>query len=253
MTLPHYMEKNRAYWERTSDDYQSRHGNQLDWRKRPGWGIWNVPESALQVLGTVAGLDVLEFGCGAAQWAIGLYRSGARVVGADFSEHQLRHARQLMREANVDFPLLHVNAEKVPSPDRAFDIVFCDHGAMTFADPSLTVPEAARLLRPGGLLAFNMGTPLLDLCWNADKEVTDVCLQRDYFGLRTIDDGDTISFQLPYGEWIRLFRRHGFVIEDLVEIQPSEEAQTSYERFVPKSWARRWPAENIWKVRRAAD
>jgi len=42
----------------------------------------------------------------------------------------------------------------------SFDIVFCDHGAMTFADRHRTVPQAARVLRPGGLFAFNVGSIL---------------------------------------------------------------------------------------------
>ena len=70
-----------------------------------------------------------------------------RPVGLDLSERQLEHARRLMAEAGVDFPLVQASAEEVPLPDASFDIVFCDYGAMTFGDPYATVPEAARLLR----------------------------------------------------------------------------------------------------------
>ncbi len=156
-----------------------------------------------------------------------------------------------MREAGVDFPLIHTNAEDVPLPSQSFDIIFCDHGAMSFADPHLTIPEASRLLRPGGLLAFNMATPLLEVCWNEAKDAVDSCLQNNYFELRSSQDDQSVNFQLPYGEWIRLFRRNGFIIEDLVELQAPVEATTSYEEYVPKQWARAWPAEHIWKVRRA--
>src|SRR5665811_2471242 len=100
-------------------------------------------------------LDILELGCGAAQWSIALALRGARPVGLDLSERQLEHARRLMAEAGVDFPLVHASAEAVPLPDATFDIVFCDFGAMTFADPYRTVPQATRLLRPGGLFAFS--------------------------------------------------------------------------------------------------
>ena len=47
-------------------------------------------------------------------------------------------------------PLVQASAEAVPVADASFDIVFCDHGAMNFADPYKTVREVARLLRPGG-------------------------------------------------------------------------------------------------------
>ena len=56
------------------------------------WGVWQVPESELQVLGDVRDKDVLELGCGAAQWSIALARVGARPVGIDLSERQLDHA-----------------------------------------------------------------------------------------------------------------------------------------------------------------
>ena len=55
--------------------------------------MWQLPESELRVLGDVAGKDVLELGCGAAQWSILLAGQGARVVGLDNSERQLEHAR----------------------------------------------------------------------------------------------------------------------------------------------------------------
>ena len=47
--------------------------------------MWQLPESELQILGDVAGKDVLEYGCGAAQWSILLAQAGARPVGLDNS------------------------------------------------------------------------------------------------------------------------------------------------------------------------
>ena len=242
---------NRRYWDRTSGEYQERHGPQLNPRAA-GWGVWQIPERKLRVLGDVRGKDVLEFGCGAAQWSIWLTRRGARPVGLDNSARQLLHARRLMAEEKVDFPLVHASAERVPLPDGSFDIVFCDHGAMTFADPRRTVPEAARLLRPGGLLAFNMTSPLGDICWSDQDERVEDRLRLDYFGMRRFEYDRQVMFQLPYGGWIRLLRRYGFIVEDLIELRPPPGATTTYEDFVPFEWARRWPAENIWKARREA-
>jgi ubiquinone/menaquinone biosynthesis C-methylase UbiE len=48
-----------------------------------GWGTWHQPESELQVLGEVAGRDLLELGCGSAQWSIALARADARPVVFD--------------------------------------------------------------------------------------------------------------------------------------------------------------------------
>jgi len=201
----------------------------------------------------VSGRDVLEFGCGAAQWSILLARQGARAVGLDNSERQLAHARRLMAEAGVEFPLVHASAEDVPLPDASFDIVFCDFGAMTFTDPYRSVPEAARLLRPGGLFAFSHVSPLMDLCWAVAEDHVGRELVNDYFLLRRFEDPDgSVTFQLPYGEWIRLFRRHGLRVEDLLELQAPEGATSTYRGQEEYEWARRWPSDVIWKLQKEA-
>ena len=245
--------RNRASWDAYSDEYQAMHAESLTMDGGLNWGTGGVPEAQLRVLGDVTGLDILELGCGAAQWSIGLARAGARPVGLDNSVRQLEHARRLMAEAGVDFPLVHSSAEDVPLPDRSFDVVFCDHGAMTFADPYRTVPEAARLLRAGGLFAFSHHSPIETICWALGAEVVGERLVNDYFGMHRIDDGDDVFFQLPYGEWIRLFRETGFVVEDLIEPRPAPGATSSYRKPEELEWARHWPAECIWRLRRSED
>jgi SAM-dependent methyltransferase len=250
MDLTEHAAKNRRYWDSTADDYQDKHAAQLDWRKPPCWGVWERPEAELQILGDVAGLDVLEFGCGAAQWSIGLHLLGARMVALDNSTRQLQHARRLMEEARVVFPLVHASAETVPLADGSFDLVFCDHGAMSFCDPYRTVPEAARLLRAGGRFIFNMATPFVDLTYSDKENTSTQTFQRDYFGLHQVEDAETVSFNLPYGEWIRVFREHGLHVEALVELRPPDGARSTYSDYVRLEWARRWPAEHIWKTRK---
>jgi SAM-dependent methyltransferase len=241
---------NRAAWDKISGEYQAKHAEFIG-RTEPRWGMWQLPESELQVLGEVRGRDVLELGCGGAQWAILLAQRGARVVGLDNSVKQLEHARQLMAEAGVDFPLVHASAEEVPLPDESFDIVFCDHGAIVFGDPYLLVPEAARLLRPGGLFAFSHSSPLEWVCWDDAADGVDTRLHMEYFGMHRLEEGDgPILFNLPHGEWIRLFRANGFEIEDLIEVRPPEGAESTYRTAADTEWARSWPLEEIWKVRK---
>lgn len=248
--LTEHARKNRAMWEASSDRYEELHAITHLGEKAIAWGMWRVPEEELHILGEVAGKDVLELGCGAARWSIGLVRRGARPVGLDVSSRQLQHARRLMEEAGVDFPLIEASAEDVPLPDTSFDIVFCDWGAMTFCDPERTVPEAARLLRPGGLFAFSTGTPIQFLCQDVKVDRTTERLINDYFGMRYLEWEDEVNFQLPYGDWIRLFRRSGFVVEDLIETQPSPDATSTYRNETEMAWARRWPMESIWKLRK---
>ncbi|HUP48150.1 MAG TPA: class I SAM-dependent methyltransferase [Thermoanaerobaculia bacterium] len=239
------MKKNQRHWDSTSDAYQARHGAAL--AEHPlAWGVWRTPESELRVLGEVAGLRVLELGCGAAQWTLGLIGRGARAAGVDLSARQLLHARR----AAPAVPLVLGDAEVLPFRSESFDVVFCDHGATTFARPSLAVAEASRVLKRDGLLAFCMSTPIRDLCWDMVADRITAELANDYFSLSALDDGESVTYQLPYGAWIRLFREHSLSIEDLVEIQAPQGASTTYDDFVPAGWARRWPAEHIWKLRK---
>jgi SAM-dependent methyltransferase len=247
--LSEHARRNRAAWNADADDYQARHGRDLAGEGK-AWGTWGLPESELHVLGEVAGRDVLELGCGAAQGSIDLARAGARPVGLDLSEGQLAHARRLLVQAGVHVPLVQASAEAVPLADASFDIVFCDHGAMNFADPYRTVPEVARLLRPGGLFAFCHLSPIADLCWPDEADRAGDRLVRDYFGMHQIDAVDEVVFQLPYGEWIRLFRANGLEILDLIEPRPAADAVSSYRDDEDRAWARRWPAECIWRLRR---
>ena len=85
----------------------------------------------------------------------------------------------------------------------------------------------------------------------ADDEAATDRLLRPSFGLYRIEwPGDHgIEFHLSHGDWIRLLRGSGFEIEDLIELRPSETATTRYP-FVTLDWARQWPSEEVWKVRK---
>jgi len=252
MSLSEHEWRSRLGWERSSDEYQAKHATQLN-TKELAWGTWAVPEAELGILGDVAGKDVLEFGCGAAQWSIFLRKRGARAVGIDLAARQLWHARRLSAEFGIPVPLVQATAERTPFRDETFDVVFCDHGAMTFADPYRTVPEAARVLRPGGRFAFNMTTPLMLMCWDDDEDRLDERLHADYFGMHRFQDPDgEVEFQLGYGDWIRLFRSNGLEVQDLVELRAPEVGETTYVDFAPRSWSRRWPAEHVWVLRKVA-
>ena len=122
---------------------------------RRRWGIFGVPEAELHLLpDDLDGLDAIELGCGTGYVSAWLARRGARPVGIDNSPKQLETATRLQREHGIDFPLLLGNAERVPYPDASFDFAISEYGAALWADPYAWIPEAARLLRPGGRLVF---------------------------------------------------------------------------------------------------
>jgi SAM-dependent methyltransferase len=244
---------NRAEWEAFSAEYQRRHARDLSGGRAAAWGLWRIPEAELKVLGDVAGKDVLEFGCGGAQWSIALARRGARAVGLDISRNQLAHAAELVRTAGVEVALVLASGDAAPFASESFDIVFNDYGVMLWVDPYDSVPEAARLLRPGGLLAFLTTSPMVEMTFEEAGGTVTTSLHRDYFGMHRIEESDGVEFQLPHGEWIRLFKDNGLVVEDLVEVRPPRNATTTYDDAGrPAWWARRWPAEDLWRVRKVS-
>jgi SAM-dependent methyltransferase len=250
--LTEHARRNRAFWDSQADEYQAEHAEFIT-HDEIRWGMWQLPDRELGVLGDVAGLEVLELGCGAAQFGLALVRLGARVVGLDASERQLEHARENVRAAGLDMELVHGSAEALPFEDARFDLVVADHGANRFADPYVWAPECARVLRPGGVLAFSGGTAFEAMCVDQETDTWVPRLVRDYFGLRRTEWPDgSVEFELGYGDWIRLFRRSGFELEALIEVQPPEGATSTYRSSEETEWARRWPMEQIWKVRRAA-
>lgn len=246
MELTEHAKFNQAEWEKAAPEYEES-GRQGWAGEEPNWGIWSVPESELRALPGVAGKDVIELGCGTAYWSAWLARMGARPVGIDITDAQLANARMFMAEYGPEFPLVQASAEDVPFPDASFDIAFSEYGASIWCDPHLWIPEAARLLRPGGELIFLCNGVLAVL---TDDPPNELELVRDYFGMHRVDWPDGIDFHLGYGERIRLLRENGLEVEDLIEIQPPADGPETRYDWTTRAWAHRWPSEEIWKARK---
>jgi SAM-dependent methyltransferase len=247
---------NRATWDGYAPDYVA--AGERAWACQPGeesWGIFAFPEAQVRMLpDDLAGLDAIELGCGTGYVSAWLARRGARPVGIDNSAKQLETAARLQREHGIEFPLIHGNAERVPLPDASFDFAISEYGAVLWADPEAWVPEAARLLRPGGRLHVLTNHVLAILVTPEDAAEEDPLTERlarsAFAGSRvTWPDDPSVEFHPSHGEWIRLFRAAGFEIEELLEPQVPEGSSTTYP-WAPYDWARRWPCEEIWKVRK---
>jgi ubiquinone/menaquinone biosynthesis C-methylase UbiE len=243
-----YSALNLNDWDRTAKSYEKRHRKSLAREGGKAWGTFRIPERRLRLLSNVRGKRVLELGCGAADWSIALARDGARAVGLDFSTTRLGQARERIRRTTVRVSLVRAAAEAIPHPDGFFDIVLSDYGATTFADPHRTVPEVARVLRIGGIFVFAHASPFRSVAEDFGAARLRPKLLRDYFGLRVLRAPESVEFQLPYGEWIRLFASCGFRVDRLIEPQAPSARQSSYFSARDQRWARRWPVESIWKL-----
>jgi ubiquinone/menaquinone biosynthesis C-methylase UbiE len=201
------------------------------------------------------GMRAIELGCGTAYVSAWMARRGATVVGIDNSERQLETARRLAKTHGVDLELLHGDAESVPYPDGAFDFAISEYGAAIWCDPHAWVPEAHRLLAPGGDLVFLGTTPLAIICTPPSGAACEPHLHRHYFDLYVQDwrdveiDPGGIEFNLPISGWLRLFRETGFDVLDYLELQ-APACTTGTPFAIPAEWAKRWPSEHVWRLRK---
>ncbi len=249
---PEHVLRNRAAWDVWATDY-ARAGLRSWSTDEPSWGIWGIPETDVRLLpANLAGLDTVELGCGTGYVSAWLARRGARPVGLDNSAAQLATARRLQDQFGLRFPLVQASAEMVPLASGAFDLAISEYGASIWCDPYAWIPEAARVLRPEGRLIFLVNSVLLMLTIpDEDGQPATEHLRRPYFGMHRFDwpDDGSVEFHLGHGDMIRLLRRCGLEVEDLVELQPSPGAKPSHP-LATLEWARSWPSEEVWIARK---
>jgi SAM-dependent methyltransferase len=244
--------RNREGWTKANADYTGAQASRSWAATEITWGVFGVPEASIGTLGELDGLDAVELGCGTAYVSAWLARRRARPIGVDVTPAQLATARRCQREFGIEFPLIEASAENVPLPSASFDLAISEYGASIWCDPHLWIPEAHRLLRPGGRLWFLRNSTLSILCAR-DAGPPATALQRPQRGLGrlTWPGALEVEWQLPHGEMFRLLRRTGFDVVDLVELYPPEGATDHpyYEAFSIE-WARKWPCEEIWVARK---
>jgi SAM-dependent methyltransferase len=158
-----HVPRNRAAWDRWAEEYAGP--GLRNWAvAEPSWGIWGIAEAQAGVLPVdLEGRRSIELGCGTGYVSAWLAQRGARPVGLDNSAAQLATARHLQDRFGLRFPLIHASAEQAPFTGASFDLAISEYGASIWCDPYAWIPEAARLLRPGGQLIFLVNSVLLML------------------------------------------------------------------------------------------
>jgi hypothetical protein len=247
--LPDYVLQNRDHWDGMAKSYAD--SAERHWAQRePSWGIWGIPEFDVRMIPSdIRGQDVIELGCGTAYVAAWLARRG-RVTGIDNSEAQLATARRMQKEHSLDFPSS--TATRRPSLTRT--------PASTSRFPS-TARASGRILSSGfrkrraccaraaGFISSRTDTCTLCAPPLETDTVTDR-LQRPAFGLHRLEwPDDTGSSSIsPWAlgpslprEWIRGGRAARAL---------SAGGATTRFTYVTAEWARQWPSEEVWKVRK---
>ena len=190
---------------------------------------------------TWTGKDVVELGCGTAYVSAWLARRGRAAGRRSTSRRaQLETARRMQAEFGLEFPLVQASAEDVPLPDASFDLVVSEYGASIWADPYRWIPEAARLLRPGGQLVFLVNGTLVVLCSPDEDLPAGTRAPAAVLRHAPVRVAGRRRRRVP-PRLRRLdppARRNGFEVEDLIELQAPEGATASRHDLFTPEWAR---------------
>ena len=254
--LPDYALTAREHWTRSNSEYTSLTARDRWSQDAIHWGVFKAPEDELRILPDIGGLEVIELGCGTGYFGAWLKKRGARrVVGVDITPAQLATARAMNAEFGLVLEFIEANAEHVPLADSSFDIAFSEYGASIWCDPLLWIPESARLLRPSGELIFMRSSDLQMVC-SPDAEKVAEHLVRPLKGMNRLDwfsdPVPSTEFHIPRSEMFQLLRRTGFEVLDLRDVYAGDGAvDHAHYSYVPAAWARRWPAEEIWRARKS--
>jgi SAM-dependent methyltransferase len=131
-----------------------------DWLDHETW-----IRPAIARLGPVAGLPILDLGCGHGMASVVLARRGARVTAVDLSAGYVREA-QLRADANgVELCCVQAEGERLPFADGSFARIW-GNAILHHLDLERAGPELRRVLQPGGMAVFCepwAGNPLLNL------------------------------------------------------------------------------------------
>ncbi len=250
-----HIEANKDYWNAQAPGWVAA-GERLWAAKTPEWGNWGIPDGQAEMLPTdMTGMTAIELGCGTGYVSGWMVRRGAEVTAVDQSKEQLATAKRLAVEHETCVAFIEANAEAVPLSDSSFDFAVSEYGAAIWCDPDIWVPEAHRLLRRGGTLAFLGNHPLTIVCSPLSGDAIDRTLHRPYRKMHMADwteveiDPGGIEFNRTFADWMDLFQRVGFEVLRYQELFAPPEARGM--RFpTPADWAHEFPVEQIWILRK---
>lgn len=184
------MNKNKEYWDAITEEYQQTTRIDTD---DFHYGPLIPGDKTLHLLPDIKGRKCLEIGCGAAQNSIYLAKMGAECVAFDISEEQIRYARNLMAQENVEIDLHCTSMESPAGIDGKFDFIHSVY-AISFAEnPEEVAKFAADHLNDDGYFLLATGHPLAQSEWMELDDEQGIFLQ-DYFNvdpdIRYNEDGD---------------------------------------------------------------
>ena len=241
----------RQAWNKISPHYQAEHNIPTDFVH---YGPHCPNEDQLQLIGDVAGKQVLEIGCGGGQCSLAFAARGAVATGLDLSDEQVKFARRLAQQHDLPARFHRANVEKLTRiADDSQDVVFSAYALIYVKRLDRCFSEVKRVLKPGGLFVFSLDHPF----WYCLAE-KDLRIEFSYFtGEYSYEWEQTglkgkprvRQYQRTVGEYFRLLRGAGLEVLDIIEPEPIEEGSgQDWGDYYAPDRQRMVPATIIWKT-----
>jgi ubiquinone/menaquinone biosynthesis C-methylase UbiE len=122
-----------------------------------------VSEHLCETVDLRAGQRVLDVACGSGNTAIAAARRNTSVDGIDYVPALLERARERAQAERIEIEFREGDAEALPFPDGAFDVVLSTFGNMFAPDHRRSAAELLRVCRPGGRIGL--------ACWTPDGKI----------------------------------------------------------------------------------
>lgn len=205
----------RDHWEHESSNWAA-------WARRPIDAYWKYAPAFFELV-PPAGVGTLEVGCGEGRVSRDLAARGHRVTAVDASPSLIR----LARDADPHLSYAMSDAAALPFAAGSFDLIVFYNSLMDVDDMDGSVREAARVLRPGGVLCACITHPMADAGrFQSSRGDAPLIIEGSYLGgRRSFDleverDGLRMHFKgwaYPLEAYFGAFEKAGFMIQAVRE------------------------------------
>jgi len=158
--------------------------------------------------GALAGLSLVDVGCGGGLLTEPLARLGGRVTGLDPSSEAIAFARRHAELLGLDIDYRNETAERLAAAGASFDVVLALETVEHVSDPDSFLQALARLVRPGGLVILST------LNRNAKSFALGIVAAEYVLGWVARGTHDWRKFLKPH-ELARGLRRCGLTVADV--------------------------------------